>query len=162
MLSEHQSDITRTIHFEDESAQVAFAARVANHLKSEFVMLLNGDLGTGKTTFARGFIHGSGFDGLVKSPTYTLVEPYAISRKRTCYHFDLYRLAEPEELEFIGARDYFNETDVCLIEWPEKAAGFLPPADWDCEFEYLNRGRNLTVSALSDKGKELMLLVFSD
>jgi tRNA threonylcarbamoyladenosine biosynthesis protein TsaE len=79
-----------------------------------------------------------------------------------CYHFDLYRLADPEELEFTGARDYFNENDVCLVEWPEKAEGFLPPADWICEFSYLNEGRNLTIFAQSDKGKELMLQVFSN
>ncbi len=146
----------------DEVAQIALAEKVANRLNGAFILLLSGDLGTGKTTFARGFIHASGFDGVVKSPTYTLVEPYPISNQRNCYHFDLYRLGEPEELEFIGARDYFNETDVCLIEWPEKAVGFLPPADWKCEFAYNKAGRNIKISALSDKGKELMLLVFSN
>jgi tRNA threonylcarbamoyladenosine biosynthesis protein TsaE len=79
-----------------------------------------------------------------------------------CYHFDLYRLADPEELEFTGARDYFNETDVCLIEWPEKAEGFLPPADWICEFSHRKQGRDLIISALSEKGKNMMLQVFSD
>ena len=146
----------------DESEQIALAKRVAKYLESSFVMLLKGDLGAGKTTFARGFVQASGFDGVVKSPTYTLVEPYPISKNRMCYHFDLYRLANPEELEFIGARDYFNENDVCLVEWPEKAEGFLPPADWVCEFSYYNAGRNLCISALSDKGKKLMLQVFSD
>ena len=146
----------------DESQQVALAREVAQHLSSSFVMLLKGDLGAGKTTFARGFIQASGFDGVVKSPTYTLVEPYPISKNRMCYHFDLYRLADPEELEFTGARDYFNENDVCLVEWPEKAEGFLPPADWICEFSYLNKGRKLTILAQSDKGKELMLQVFSN
>ena len=146
----------------DESQQVALAREVAQHLSSSFIMLLKGDLGAGKTTFARGFIQASGFDGVVKSPTYTLVEPYPISNNRMCYHFDLYRLADPEELEFTGARDYFNENDVCLVEWPEKAEGFLPPADWICEFSYLNKGRKLTILAQSDKGKELMLQVFSN
>lgn len=146
----------------DESQQVALAREVAQHLSSSFVMLLKGDLGAGKTTFARGFIQASGFHGVVKSPTYTLVEPYPISKNRMCYHFDLYRLADPEELEFTGARDYFNENDVCLVEWPEKAEGFLPPADWICEFSYLNKGRKLTILAQSDKGKELMLQVFSN
>lgn len=125
-------------------------------------MLLKGDLGTGKTTFARGFIQASGFDGVVKSPTYTLVEPYPISHDRMCYHFDLYRLADPEELEFTGARDYFNENDVCLVEWPEKAEGYLPTADWVCEFSYLNEGRKLVISALTNKGKDLMLQLFHD
>jgi len=153
---------SRSCFLADESQQVALARDVAHHLSSSFVMLLKGDLGAGKTTFARGFIQASGFDGVVKSPTYTLVEPYPISNNRMCYHFDLYRLADPEELEFTGARDYFNENDVCLVEWPEKAEGFLPPADWICEFSYRNEGRNLTILAQSDKGKELMLQVFSN
>ncbi len=146
----------------DESQQIALAQKVAQFLKSSFVLLLKGDLGVGKTTFARGFVHASGFEGIVKSPTYTLVEPYPINNDRTCYHFDLYRLGDPEELEFIGARDYFNEKDVCLVEWPEKAEGYLPVADWICEFSHQETGRNLTVLAATDKGKKLMLQVFSD
>ena len=152
----------KQIFLADESQQIALAATVAKNLKTAFVMLLKGNLGVGKTTFARGFIQASGFDGVVKSPTYTLVEPYPISHNRLCYHFDLYRLAEPEELEFIGARDYFNDNDVCLVEWPEKAEGFLPPADWICTFSHHNEGRNLIISALSDKGKKLMLQAFSN
>ena len=153
---------TKQLFLADEKQQIALAANVARQLKTSFIMLLKGDLGVGKTTFARGFIQASGFDGVVKSPTYTLVEPYPISENRMCYHFDLYRLADPEELEFTGARDYFNKTDVCLLEWPEKAEGFLPPADWICEFSHQSEGRNLTVSACSDKGKKLMLQVFCD
>lgn len=154
--------VSRQCFLADEAQQIAFAKKVAGFLETSFVILLKGDLGAGKTTFARGFIQASGFDGVVKSPTYTLVEPYAISHNRMCYHFDLYRLADPEELEFTGARDYFNENAVCLIEWPEKAEGFLPPADWICEFVYQNEGRKLLLSALSDKGEKLMLQVFSD
>lgn len=146
----------------DEAEQIALAEKIAMHLQSSFIMLLKGNLGVGKTTFARGFIRASGFDGVVKSPTYTLVEPYPITFKRTCYHFDLYRLGNPEELEFIGARDYFNDNDVCLVEWPEQAEGFLPVADWLCEFNHQKIGRNLVISALTDKGKKLMLQVFSD
>lgn len=152
----------KQIFLADEAQQIALAASVAKHLKTSFIMLLKGDLGVGKTTFARGFIQASGFDGVVKSPTYTLVEPYPINKNRMCYHFDLYRLSDPEELEFTGARDYFNENDVCLLEWPEKAEGFLPPADWICEFSHQNEGRNLFISACSDKGKKLMLQVFCD
>ena len=156
--------VLRQCFLADESQQIALAqavAKAAAELKSQsFIMLLKGDLGVGKTTFARGFIQASGYDGVVKSPTYTLVEPYPISHERMCYHFDLYRLSDPEELEFTGARDYFN--DICLVEWPEKAEGFLPPADWICEFSHHNEGRNLDISALTDKGKKLMLQVFSD
>ena len=158
--------ITKQCFLANESQQIAIAQAVAKaideHNKSSFIILLKGNLGVGKTTFARGFIQASGFDGVVKSPTYTLVEPYPINHDRMCYHFDLYRLAEPEELEFIGAREHFNDDDVCLIEWPEKAAGFLPPADWICEFSHFNQGRNLIISALTKKGKLLMLQVFSD
>jgi len=153
---------TKQLFLADESQQIVLATSIAKHLKTSFIMLLKGDLGVGKTTFARGFIQASGFDGVVKSPTYTLVEPYPISENRMCYHFDLYRLSDPEELEFTGARDYFNESDVCLLEWPEKAEGFLPPADWVCEFSHQNEGRDLFISALSDKGKKLMLQVFCD
>ncbi|HHJ35930.1 MAG TPA: tRNA (adenosine(37)-N6)-threonylcarbamoyltransferase complex ATPase subunit type 1 TsaE [Gammaproteobacteria bacterium] len=153
---------TKDYFLANEDQQIAFAETVALNLRSSFVLLLKGDLGVGKTTFARGFVHASGFEGIVKSPTYTLVEPYPISNGRMCYHFDLYRLADPEELEFIGARDYFNESDVCLVEWPENAEGFLPVADWICEFSYQDTGRNLFISALTDKGKKLMLQVFSD
>ncbi len=153
---------TRSLVLEDERRQVAFAEQVAAALSTSAVFFLQGDLGTGKTTFARGFIHASGFDGVVRSPTYTLVEPYPVSGNRTCYHFDLYRLAEAEELDYIGARDYFNETDVCLIEWPQKAAGFLPEPDWLCAFFYHDAGRMIEVTACTEKGNELMLQVFSD
>ena len=154
--------VNKQYYLADEGQQVALARTVAQHLNSSFILFLKGDLGTGKTTFARGFIQASGFAGVVKSPTYTLVEPYPISNNRICYHFDLYRMANPEELEFIGARDYFNDNDVCLVEWPEKAEGFLPSPDWICEFSYHNKGRNLSISALTDKGEKLMLQVFSN
>ena len=153
-----------------EDAQKALARRFARAVQavdSGFVLFLQGDLGTGKTTFARSFIHASGFDGVVKSPTYTLVEPYEIAadsagRPHMCYHFDLYRLADPEELEFTGSRDYFNETSVCLVEWPEKAEGFLPEPDAICRFSHHKTGRNLELIPMSDKGKSVMLQVFSD
>lgn len=153
---------SKQIYLADEAELTALAGSIAKNLETAFVILLKGDLGAGKTTFARGFIQASGYRGVVKSPTYTLVEPYPISHDRMCYHFDLYRLADPEELEFTGARDYFNDKDVCLVEWPEKADGFLPSADWICEFVHLKSGRNLQITALSESGKQLMLQVFSD
>jgi len=134
----------------DESVLLAFAAAMARRLAGEtknLVIYLHGQLGAGKTTFARGFLRGLGFEGIVKSPTYTLVEPYALADGRMCYHFDLYRLADPEELEFTGARDYFREGSTCLIEWPDRAAGFLPSADLEVELAPHRGGRDISIRA---------------
>lgn len=142
-----------------ESELEAFAARFANHATAGFVIYLKGPLGAGKTTFVRGFLRGLGYQGVVKSPTYTLVEPYRFSNELVCYHFDLYRLADPEELEFTGARDYFTDSAICLIEWPEKAVGHLADADIVCDLAHHPDGRTLTLTACSVKGDRLMRLV---
>ena len=112
----------------DESETLAFAKQLAALLPEKICIYLHGPLGAGKTTFTRGVIQAFGHTGLVKSPTYTLVEPYYLST-RAVYHFDLYRLAEPEELEFIGIRDYASQQAILIIEWPEKGKSWLPPAD---------------------------------
>jgi len=141
----------------DEKALLSLASQFAKNSVPGMVFYLQGSLGVGKTVFAKGFISALGFDGLVKSPTYSLVEPYTINNHLMCYHFDLYRLTDPEELEFTGSRDYFNAHAICLIEWPEKAAGHIPDADIVCNIEYLGNGRKITFSAYSEKGKEIML-----
>ncbi len=115
----------------DEAATLAVGARLAPLLKAPLVIFLHGDLGAGKTTLARGILRGLGFAGRVKSPTYTLVELYVISGLNL-YHFDFYRLTDPDEWHEAGFRDLLNPEAICLIEWPEKAHGAgvsLPTAD---------------------------------
>lgn len=112
----------------NENAMMALGGKIVDQFSRGGIILLNGDLGVGKTTFVRGALRHLGFTGTVKSPTYTLVEPYEIAG-RTIYHFDLYRLGDPEELEYMGGRDYWDGDSLCLIEWPEKAFGYLPEED---------------------------------
>lgn len=144
-----------SIFLKNEEAQLRLAAAIAVNTQPGTVIFLDGDLGTGKTTLVRGFLQSLGFIGNVKSPTYTLVEPYTID-KQQIYHFDLYRLASPDELEYAGGRDYFDDQSICLIEWPDKAEGYLPRADLVCQLSYQNKdgiqGRQCFMSANTDKG----------
>ena len=144
-----------SLHLPDETAQLALAAKIARQCPVGAVIFLHGDLGAGKTTFVRGFLHALGYQGVVKSPTYTLVEPYLIDNINI-YHFDLYRLADPDELEYAGGRDYFNDQAICLLEWPEKAQGYLPQADLILHLNYQDSGRDLVIESGSDLGEALM------
>ena len=112
----------------DQEAMLGLSAALASLLPEKLVIYLLGDLGAGKTTFSRGLLQSWGHQGAVKSPTFTLVEPYALSSRKV-YHFDLYRLAEPDELEYLGAREYFSSISTCLIEWPCLGGDLVPEAD---------------------------------
>ena len=115
---------------------------------------LRGDLGAGKTTLVRGVLRGLGYEGRVKSPTFTLLEPYNFSRLYL-YHFDFYRFLDPQELEETGFREYFNPQSVCLIEWPEKAPD-LPPADLDFELHANDQGRSMVITAHTEAGRRCL------
>jgi tRNA threonylcarbamoyladenosine biosynthesis protein TsaE len=139
----------------DEASMVACGARLATACEPGLVVFLRGELGMGKTTLSRGFIRGLGHRGAVKSPTYTLVEPYELGKLQV-YHFDLYRLGDPEELEFMGIRDYFTNESICLVEWPQRGAGVLPPADLVINIEREGSGRSLALRGATVLGNAVV------
>ncbi len=147
------TDFTR--YLADEAETLQLGALIAAVLQPGLIIYLHGDLGAGKTTLVRGMLNGLGHTGKVKSPTYTLVEPYAISRFNI-YHFDLYRFMDEDEWEAAGFRDYFNASSVCLVEWPEKAAHVLPKADLDLMLTPESTGRRLKLHANSSLGIECL------
>jgi tRNA threonylcarbamoyladenosine biosynthesis protein TsaE len=138
----------------DEEATLALGAAAAACLEPGLTVYLRGELGAGKTTLVRGILRGLGFDGRVKSPTYTLVEVYELSRLNL-HHFDFYRFHDPREWTDAGFRESFNGLNVSLIEWPEKAAGHLPPADLEITLTSSGCGRSASLRAISPQGTRL-------
>jgi tRNA threonylcarbamoyladenosine biosynthesis protein TsaE len=142
------------LNLADEQAMESLGGLLAALCPVAVTIDLDGDLGTGKTTLARGFVKALGHTGLVKSPTYTLVEPYILA-DRTLYHFDLYRLGDPEELEFLGFRDFDDPRATRLVEWPGRGEGVLPPADVTVYLEHHPAGRSVRLDASTELLAEL-------
>lgn len=140
-----------TFDIPDETTMVAFGRRLASLFSGGGVVYLHGDLGAGKTTLSRGILRGLGHDGRVKSPTFTLVEPYEVAGGQV-FHMDLYRLTDPEELEYLGIDDYFQPQNLCLVEWPEKGEGSLPEADVQVVITMNARGRRVELTADTPRG----------
>lgn len=139
----------------DEPATLRLAALVFACLPTGSRVFLHGDLGAGKTTFVRGYLRAAGFTGPVKSPTFTLVEEYTLPNF-TLFHFDLYRLHDPEELEWIGLRDYLRPDATSFIEWPEHGTGYLPEPDLDIELRYQDHGRLAVLLPHGKRGSEVL------
>ncbi len=146
----------------DEKATITFGQALAKFCSSGLNIYLYGDLGAGKTTLVRGFIQSFLPGTKVKSPTYTLVEDYDVTQSQNnpnalkhIYHFDLYRLGDPEELEYIGGRDYFSDDAVCLVEWPQRGEGWLAEPDLEITLEYQDEGRRVELVSHSEKGRSL-------
>jgi len=150
-------DTRRDVELPDEAATRALGAALAELFPQDprpaAVIYLEGDLGAGKTTLVRGLLQKLCTGITAKSPTFTLVEPYVISGLHL-YHFDFYRFNFPEEFLDAGLDEYFANAGVCLVEWPDKAAPYLPPPDLEIRFEYAGAGRRARISAKNERGRQ--------
>jgi tRNA threonylcarbamoyladenosine biosynthesis protein TsaE len=148
-----------TAHLHEEAGTLALGASLARALQPGLTIYLHGDLGAGKTALTRAMLHALGHTGHVKSPTYTLAEPYTVTigdASVQVIHFDLYRMASAEEFLDAGFREYFNQQTICIIEWPEKAETVLPPPDISISLAVAGEGRDVELHALSDQGVECL------
>lgn len=134
-----------------------FGAALLNALPHKCLLFLYGDLGAGKTTLVRGMLRAAGHVGTVKSPTYSLVEEYPLT-DLTVFHFDLYRLKDPEELEWIGMQDFLQQTALCCIEWPQMGEGYLPRADVEVRLLHQADGRTIEINVLANSLKNTLVI----
>jgi tRNA threonylcarbamoyladenosine biosynthesis protein TsaE len=144
-----------SVDLPDEAATTALAEHVAAVMAEGLVIYLHGDLGAGKTSFARALLMALGVGERVKSPTYSLVESYRLP-ERTAWHLDLYRIADPGELEWLGLDALSDPAALVLVEWPERGAGALPAADLQIDLDYAGLGRKAAFSALTSRGAALL------
>lgn len=133
-----------------ENAMEQLGRMLAETLSPPLVVFLEGGLGAGKTTLSRGILRGLNHTGSVKSPTYTLVEPYEIA-DGVLYHFDLYRVSDPDELEFFGIREYFTKSSICLLEWPQNGLGVLPNPDIKLSIEKSESCRRILLEYINPR-----------
>ncbi|BAJ00452.1 tRNA (adenosine(37)-N6)-threonylcarbamoyltransferase complex ATPase subunit type 1 TsaE [Shewanella violacea] len=143
------------VFLDNEQDTVDLGKRLAQIITPPLTLNLSGELGAGKTTLSRGLIQALGHEGAVKSPTYALVEPYELDGI-DLYHFDLYRLSDPEELEYMGIRDYFTDKSVCLVEWPDRGHGLMPVADISVDIKYVGTSREVEMTSGTNKGQVLL------
>jgi tRNA threonylcarbamoyladenosine biosynthesis protein TsaE len=148
-----------TTHLADEAGTIALGAALGHALSPGMTIYLHGDLGAGKTTLTRALLHAAGHAGHVKSPTYTLAEPYRIQlagKAIELIHFDLYRMGSAEEFLDAGFREYFNDASICIVEWPENGFPVLPQPDIELFLRFNRDGRDVELQALSDKGRQCL------
>lgn len=136
------------IELANEQDTEALGAALWAALPHKCLLFLHGDLGAGKTTLVRGLLRAAGHAGAVKSPTYSLVEEYQLAG-RPVFHFDLYRLKDPEELEWMGMSDYLAQDGLCCVEWPQMGAGFLPAADVELFLRVVGEAREAEIKVLN-------------
>jgi len=159
MMSSANSANQSHLTLDSEQQMVDFGGRLATaigQLNAPLLILLNGHLGAGKTTLSRGILQGLGHLGAVKSPTYTLVEPYDLGIGKV-FHFDLYRLMDAQELEHIGFTDYLSEAKLCMIEWPENGDSYIPQPDIEISISLFKSGRRVVLNAQSERGEQCLI-----
>jgi tRNA threonylcarbamoyladenosine biosynthesis protein TsaE len=142
-------------YLSNEQASISLGKRLASLCKNPAILTFSGAIGAGKTTLIRAFIKESGISGAIKSPTFSLVESYFLAT-HTIHHFDLYRINDIEELDYIGYRDYFTENSICIIEWPERAVDYLPQIDIHFTLYGNDCSRKLKIVANTNKGSQIL------